>query len=595
MQSAKQLGLEQFRYRQWTLKKQIVCSTCSSLILVMIFLIASINYNLSYIYSSTFKQLSNELLQIEIDNLNDLGLQVLTNYQVFREHGAVKTLNLTHDILLEALYPTKLKPYPLDTSQVEALDWETIANDPAFTKDATGRLSYDQVSYGLPAGETLTDSQMRAYAQVVSTFNYFFHRTLKLRAGQRSNINIAGVFVMFQNPDPDFEQTLVLTYPAQDLKDNVPSSCEEASVLNPAHATLCTIWQQASPGKIHQTDYVDDPFGSFGKVIIMSKGLFDPGTGSLLATINLQFQIGILNDLIESSISPEFSAIYSVYDTETQELVAGTGPELSQEQKDSFNLFTARQEISINGLQYFCKMIYLDPGAIGHMPNVRFQPSSLEEALDYITHPNKPEYAKTYDFQVFLCHDFASVTQQMQVLLDGIEVDNRLSILYVYLVTFFSFFLIGYMIYKFSIYVTKPITHLTVYTKRYKKAKGMDEKERIIRDIEEDDLFEVTKLQLEKEQLDRGDHSVKILRRQTINKSSKLSQLERKHTKRSEKEKEVQQRTKNMDLRCQDEIDELKKIFFQFFVQPANVTQADSSNPAASDKKVEDYGTDGRL
>ena len=327
----------------------------------------------------------------------------------------------------------------------------------------------------------------------------------------------------------------------------------------------------------------------------MSRGLYDPDTGELLATINLEFEIGVLNDLIDSSISPQFSAIYSVYDTETQELVAGKGPELSQEQKDSFNLFSSRKEVTVGDLQYYCKMIYLDPGAIGNMPNVHFQPSSLEEALDYITHPNKPEYAKTYDFQVFLCHDFAPVTLQIGVLLDGIGIDNGLSILYVYLVTFVSFFLIGYMIYKFSIYVTKPITHLTVYTKRYKKAKGMDEKDRIIKDIEEDDLFEVTKLQLEKEQLDRGEHTVKVLRRQTINKSTKISQLERKHTKRSEKEKEVQQKTKNMDLRCQDEIDELKKIFFQFFVQPADVTQTESTLGKASDKKADDYGTDGRL
>jgi len=39
----------------------------------MIFLISSVNYNLSYIYNTTLLELEAEILQIEKDNLNDLG------------------------------------------------------------------------------------------------------------------------------------------------------------------------------------------------------------------------------------------------------------------------------------------------------------------------------------------------------------------------------------------------------------------------------------------------------------------------------------------------------------------------------------------
>lgn len=64
---------KQVKYKKWTLKKQIVCSTCVSLILVLIFLIASINYQLNYLYLNTSTKLIEELVVIEKNNLIDLG------------------------------------------------------------------------------------------------------------------------------------------------------------------------------------------------------------------------------------------------------------------------------------------------------------------------------------------------------------------------------------------------------------------------------------------------------------------------------------------------------------------------------------------
>ena len=72
---------------------------------------------MSYIYDTTFNELKGELIQIERDNLNDLGDQILLNYRVFREHVVVKNLNLTTDIMQEALFPKLLVPYPLDFTQ----------------------------------------------------------------------------------------------------------------------------------------------------------------------------------------------------------------------------------------------------------------------------------------------------------------------------------------------------------------------------------------------------------------------------------------------------------------------------------------------
>ena len=56
---------EKLEYTKWELKSQIVVTTCGSLVLVMIFLIASINANLSEITESTLSELTLEMTATE--------------------------------------------------------------------------------------------------------------------------------------------------------------------------------------------------------------------------------------------------------------------------------------------------------------------------------------------------------------------------------------------------------------------------------------------------------------------------------------------------------------------------------------------------
>ena len=48
--------------------------------------------------------------------MSDLAKQLLLSYQIFREYNLVKNLNLTHEIVRGALFPStgKMSPYPID-------------------------------------------------------------------------------------------------------------------------------------------------------------------------------------------------------------------------------------------------------------------------------------------------------------------------------------------------------------------------------------------------------------------------------------------------------------------------------------------------
>ena len=141
----------------------------------------------------------------------------------------------------------------------------------------------------------------------------------------------------------------------------------------------------------------------------------------------------------------------------------------------------------------------------------------------------------------------------------------------IYVISIFSFTFIGYVIYKFSIEVTIPISQLTEHTKNYKKAKGLKEKQTVIQDIKNDPIFLRTQKIIEREQLEQGYYNIKPSKRLTINKRKNVqNSFHKKQTRLVNeykvKAQEVMKMTKGVDTRSFDEIDELKKIFYQFFV-----------------------------
>ena len=86
---------------------------------------------------------------------------------------------------------------------------------------------------------------------------------------------------------------------------------------------------------------------------------------------------------------------------------------------------------------------------------------------------------------------------QIKLLEDNVSIDTNQSHILVYIVSIIAFSIIGCIIYKFAIEVTKPITRLTEHTKKYQNSKTLTDKENIIKnDILKDDIFKSTYLKI---------------------------------------------------------------------------------------------------
>jgi len=82
-----------FDYRSWTLRRQIVCSACISLIIMALILIVAVTLCMNYVNSVVTDNVSNITLIMKKtteDNLNDLCNQTNLNYKTFIKEVTVK-------------------------------------------------------------------------------------------------------------------------------------------------------------------------------------------------------------------------------------------------------------------------------------------------------------------------------------------------------------------------------------------------------------------------------------------------------------------------------------------------------------------------
>ena len=76
----------------------------------------AIDLNLRWIYLTTRTKIHDELKTVVNEKLDDIGDQILLNYQIFREYNTVRFLNLTNTILTDAFFDNSYysPQYPLD-------------------------------------------------------------------------------------------------------------------------------------------------------------------------------------------------------------------------------------------------------------------------------------------------------------------------------------------------------------------------------------------------------------------------------------------------------------------------------------------------
>lgn len=127
-------------YRGWTLRSQIVCSSCASLTIVaLIFILTGIVsdiqsiFNFKFVYTqfsigqvdtvinANIKNIEQIMRRTTTHNLNDLCNQTDLNYQMFFNQVLTKSLNVTHNVVWNITFPERSQyngNYPLNWKSI---------------------------------------------------------------------------------------------------------------------------------------------------------------------------------------------------------------------------------------------------------------------------------------------------------------------------------------------------------------------------------------------------------------------------------------------------------------------------------------------
>lgn len=337
----------------------------------------------------------------------------------------------------------------------------------------------------------------------------------------------------------------------------------------------------------------------------ISKGIFDGKPqaannnlrGTLVGYVSFEFEIDFLRKLIASSLHNDASAdasgvSYSIYSADLRTEIISQGLEVNETERFTTSLIKKQFDkatTTASGAKrnLTCVKDTLVPKKDWSGPShleTRSGAQSLREAWDYVRNPSDPKYAATWDWEyvMYLCHNSERIASNKEALNARVQENIDTVGLLVVLISALSFSIICYVIRRFAIQVTKPITQLTNHTKKYQNAKGLEQKEAIIRGIKTDKMFENTELKIEKEHAERGDFEYSLTddaRNTTL--KDRSAKLQKKKTARElslEKEHQSrQEKLKGVDAKCDDEIDELKKIFYQFFVSTGNLKTSEQN------------------
>lgn len=166
---------------------------------------------------------------------------------------------------------------------------------------------------------------------------------------------------------------------------------------------------------------------------------------------------------------------------------------------------------------------------------------------------------------------------------------NSLTDLIVYLLAVLSFFCVAMNIGAFSSSITTPIEKLTQHTIEYKKAKSRQEKRDVIAALQGSEMFARIKKIKRREEVEEllikiEENKEAFERKISINRHTDVQQktLRKSKTKTyQEKKKELiseLKKLKNEDPRLIDEIDELKHIFYLFFVETGQSSNEQNKN-----------------
>eukprot|EP00347_Sterkiella_histriomuscorum_P020562 403337333 len=544
-------------FAKWTLRWQIFCSVSCSLFCVLVILIAVIAVNLNYLVDSTYEKLDSKISDIYSQNLNDLGLQFI-------------------------IYPVNFSPYPLNVTDSKIYS----QNDVVFN---SAGLSYDQMVYYTEGTFAQQNQLTQQYIRQVSVLSSFWKKLILTRLGKDSDINISRFFIMLQaNNTQGLCQNVLFLYPAQQFV-----SLGAASQLGGCTNQMDQ-FQQFWTTTLKNDNFTHfpkdrDPFGSgvFGDVSTYTRVLYNQGkSGSnQIGIIGLQYQISMLQKLIAPLVAQDPNTYFLVYKPDSRFYISQTGIVTSNIPTD----FEIPDELLSN-----VTSTLPNDKSFSNLGNIKGEMYRVFRCLHPTANTENPS------FVLIMLQSITQTSGYSTELYNEIQAQFRNLLYIVFGCSILLFFSIWILILRFTKKITHPIRQLTRITEIIKQATGREGREKVLSVIENEPIFEKTKRLL------RQEHAISESRRGTMNQrqtmirketrfntmmgsseamaltmtgigapptSSQLSQSLMGGSRHSSKKGSLHQKLQsahNESLESMDEIQELLKIFYKFFVGARN-------------------------
>lgn len=268
---------------------------------------------------------------------------------------------------------------------------------------------------------------------------------------------------------------------------------------------------QQTPGEDNVRDKLtfpeddDDPFIKYGHVLSVVRGIWSYGAGNsnanMVGLLGVQIQHEFIYDLISSSLQDERAkntTRFKLYHTDGKDVHCLHGLCNSMETIEiSDEHFAALEDGQVHELRYdeenyLCKL------------------QDLRVQEDYLIFSGN-------QYKIVFCNKYPEDYAKMMMLRQDQDRQFGVSHWLLFFMALMTFAIIFCSIMKFARQVTEPITKLTEYTQEYRQKQTMEQKNAVIDEMKDAELFRDTKKQLRKEDYIMECYRNRPQRRQTIN------------------------------------------------------------------------------
>ncbi|CDW71189.1 UNKNOWN [Stylonychia lemnae] len=530
-------------FAKWTLRWQIFCSV-----------------NLNFLVDSTYEKLDSEIMSIYSQNLNDLGVESSLSIELMGQISQ-QLLEKSRMMTQEIINPVVFSPYPLNIQTTK------LYTTKEATFDSQG-LDYDHMVYYTEQSQfAQLNAQTQNYIRAISTLNSYWKKLILTRVGRDSDINISRIFIMLQsNTTSGLCENVLFLYPAQ---QNV--NLGNASSLGGCTAQLNQfgkIWSQTL-AKNNFTSFpkIKDPFGNsiFGDITTYTQVIWNQGKAGTnpIGIIGLQYKISVFKSLIDPLVMQGPKSYYLIHRPDSNGKINQNNLVVSNINNDIIipdELYTNVTDTLRTEYDYT---------NLGSINGEMYRVYRCQNPINDTQNPN---------YVIVMIQSISSTSKYSDELWDEIQSQFRNLLYIVFGCSILLFFSIWILILRFTKRITHPINQLTRITDIIKQATGREGREKVLSVIENEPIFEKTKKLLKQEQAlnesRRQTQSIKLQSRKETYARSQYNTIVGSDVMGSMTQsliqnnglKELKKEKLTEGLESLDEIQELLKIFYKFFV-----------------------------